>query len=76
MANALVTGQTGNQAFTDEKVRDPGVKALMEKIMVALDPEMKTLESRVEMKTKGGKVYSAFTDVLKEIPHWRRKGSG
>ena len=40
----------------------------MEKITVALDPEMKTLESRVEMKTKGGKVYSAFTDVLKEIP--------
>jgi 2-methylcitrate dehydratase PrpD len=68
VANALVTGQTGNQAFTDEKVRDPGVKALMAKISVALDPEMKTLESRVEMKTKDGKVYSAFTDVLKEIP--------
>ena len=68
VANALVTGQTGTQAFTDEKVRDPGVKALMDKITVALDPEMKTLESRVEMKTRGGKVYSAFTDVLKEIP--------
>ena len=68
VANALVTGQTGNQAFTDEKVRDPGVKALMEKITVALDPEMKTLESRVEIKTTAGKVYSAFTDVLKEIP--------
>jgi len=68
VANALLTGQTGTQAFTDEKVQDPGVRALMEKITVALDPEMKTLESRVEMKTKGGKVYSVFTDVLKEIP--------
>jgi 2-methylcitrate dehydratase PrpD len=68
VANALVTGQTGTQAFTDEKVRDPGVRGLMEKITVVLDPEMKTLESRVEMKTKGGKAYSAFSDVLQEIP--------
>jgi 2-methylcitrate dehydratase PrpD len=68
VANALLTGQTGNQSFTDEKLRDPAVKALMGKITVALDPEMKALESRVEMKTKGGKVCSVFTDVLKEIP--------
>jgi 2-methylcitrate dehydratase PrpD len=68
VANALVTGQTGMQAFTDEKARDPGVNALMKKISVAVDPEMKTLESRVEMETKGGKVHSAFVDVLKEVP--------
>jgi 2-methylcitrate dehydratase PrpD len=68
VANAVVTGQTGMQAFTDEKVRDPGVNALMKKITVAVDPEMKTLESRVEMETKGGEVHSAFVDVLKEVP--------
>ncbi len=68
VANALVRGQTGTQAFTDEKVRDPEVRALMEKITVVLDPEMKTLESRVEMRTRGGKVHTAFSDVLQQIP--------
>jgi 2-methylcitrate dehydratase PrpD len=68
VANALVTGQTGTQAFTDEKVRDPDVRDLMKKITVAVDPEMKTLESRVEMETGEGKKYNAFSDVLQEIP--------
>jgi 2-methylcitrate dehydratase PrpD len=68
VANALVRGQTGTQAFTDEKVRDPEVRALMKKITVVLDPEMKTLESRVELRTRGGKGYLAFSDVLQEIP--------
>jgi 2-methylcitrate dehydratase PrpD len=68
VANALVTGQTGTQAFTDEKVRDPAVNDLMKKVTVALDPELKTLESHVEMETKGGQAYTAFSDVLQEIP--------
>jgi 2-methylcitrate dehydratase PrpD len=68
VANALVTGETGNQAFTDEKVRDPGVRELMKKITVTVDPEMKTLESRVEMKTAEGNTFSAFSDVLKDVP--------
>jgi 2-methylcitrate dehydratase PrpD len=68
VANALITGQTGNQAFTDDKVRDPAVNALMKKVTVEVDSEFKTLESRVEMETKGGQTYSAFTDVLQEIP--------
>jgi 2-methylcitrate dehydratase PrpD len=68
VANALITGQTGTQAFTDEKVRDPAVNELMKKITVAMDPELKTLESRVEMETRGGEVHRAHFDVLKEIP--------
>ncbi len=68
VANALVTGQTGTQAFADERVRDPAVREMMKRITVALDPDLKTLESRVEMVTKGGKVYTAFSDVLQEIP--------
>jgi len=73
VANALVTGETGNQAFTDEKVHDPGVRELMKKITVTVDPEMKTLESRVEMETGDGQTYSAFSDVLQEIPALERK---
>ena len=68
VANALLGGQTGTQAFTDERVRDPAVRALMQKISVSLDPEMKTLESRVRIETKEGKIYSSFSDVLQEIP--------
>ena len=68
VANALVTGQTGNQAFTDEKVRNPDVRELMKKISVTVDPEMKTLESRVELDTGEGKTFSAVADVLQEIP--------
>lgn len=68
VANAVLRGETGTQAFTDEKVRDAGVRELMKKIHVTLDPKMKTLESRVEMETKDGQVFCAFSDILQEIP--------
>lgn len=68
VANALLRGATGIEAFTDEKVNDPGVKALMQKVTVVLDPEMKALESKVEVETKDGKVYSSFSDILQQIP--------
>jgi 2-methylcitrate dehydratase PrpD len=68
VANALLRGQTGTQAFTDEKVRDPGVRELMRKISVSADPEMETLGSQVEVETEAGRVLSAFTNVLQEIP--------
>ena len=68
VANALVTGQTGNQGFTDEKVRNPDVRAMMQRITVVLDPEMKALESQVEIEAHDGRLFNAFSDVLQEIP--------
>ncbi|MCK7509436.1 MAG: MmgE/PrpD family protein [Desulfobacterales bacterium] len=44
VANALLRGVTGMQAFTDEKVNDPAVRAIMKKIKVINDPEIKALE--------------------------------
>jgi len=68
VANALLRGETGTRAFTDEQVNDPAVRALMNKIRVSLDPEMKALESRVEVETRDGTVRSGFSDILQQIP--------
>jgi 2-methylcitrate dehydratase PrpD len=73
VANALLRGETGNQAFTNEKVNDPQVRALMEKVVVSLDPEIKALESRVELTTADGRVVSGFSDILQQIPPLERK---
>jgi len=73
VANALLRGETGNQAFTDEKVNDPHVRALMEKVVVTLDPEIKALESRVEVTTDDGRVVCGFSDILQQVPPLERK---
>jgi 2-methylcitrate dehydratase PrpD len=68
VANALLRGETGMQAFTDEKVNDPAVRSLMERITVINDPEIKALESLVEVEVNGGKTFKAFSDILQQIP--------
>ena len=68
VANALLRGETGTRAFTDEKVADPAVRALMARVRVSLHPDMKALESRVEVETQDGKVLSGFSDILQQIP--------
>jgi len=68
VANALLRGETGMQAFTDEKVKDPRVRVLMKKIKVIDDPEIKALESLVEVEIHDGKTYKAFSDILQQIP--------
>jgi 2-methylcitrate dehydratase PrpD len=68
VANALVRGETGYRAFTDEKVNDPEVRALMKKIAVSLDQQVFGLASRVEVETYDGKVHSGFSDILQQIP--------
>lgn len=68
VANALLRGNTGMQAFTDEKVNDPEIRALMKKISVELDDQKVAMEATAEVETTGGKVYSAFSDILQEVP--------
>lgn len=68
MANAILRARTGMEAFTDEKVRDPEVQDLMEKITLERAQNMNWTESRVEVKLNSGEVYSKFFDALKEIP--------
>ncbi|MFO8113344.1 MAG: MmgE/PrpD family protein [Desulfosalsimonadaceae bacterium] len=68
VANALVNGETGTNAFTDENVSDPAVTTLMEKITVTLDPEKIALEAHVDIETRDGKVRRGFSDILQQIP--------
>ena len=67
-ANALLRGNTGMQAFTDDMVRDPEVRAVMNKINLVPDPEMFALEARVDLETRDGRTFEARSDVLNEIP--------
>lgn len=72
VANALIRGKggTGLQSFTDEKVNDPEIQELMKKISTAMDPDKIALEATVEVETNSGKVYSADSDILNEIPEF------
>jgi 2-methylcitrate dehydratase PrpD len=68
VANALLRGNTGLQAFTDVKVKEPQVKKLMAKILTHQDPGITALDAKVEIETLEGKTYSAYSDIFKEIP--------
>jgi len=75
VANALIHGETGTQAFTDDRVRDPRVRELMKRVAVILDPEIKGLESRVEVETRAGDISSGFSNILEQIsPLETKKG--
>jgi 2-methylcitrate dehydratase PrpD len=73
VANALLRENTGMQAFTDEKINDPELKAFMKKITVEPTQDFKTLEARVEIETDSGKSYTAVSDILKLIPELTEK---
>jgi 2-methylcitrate dehydratase PrpD len=68
LANALLRGETGRQAFTEVMVNEPEVKALMKKIKVLPDIELSGMAARVEAKMRSGKVFSKANDILNEIP--------
>jgi 2-methylcitrate dehydratase PrpD len=68
VANALLREETGMKAFTDEKVNDPAVRAIMKKINVINDPKMQALESLVEVEVNNGKSFQSFSDILQQIP--------
>jgi 2-methylcitrate dehydratase PrpD len=68
VANVLLRGTTGNEAFTDERVKEPSVVELMRKVTPILCGDMIALDARVEVETRDGKVYSAYADILQQIP--------
>jgi 2-methylcitrate dehydratase PrpD len=68
VANALCTGITGNQAFTDENVHHPITRQLMEKINVVLDQKKIALEADVTIETFDGRKYEGSSDILQQIP--------
>ncbi len=75
VANALLRGDTGVQAFTDERVNAPDVQAFMRTVSVAISPEFKTLEATASVRTTGGAAYAATANILKDIPPFDAKRS-
>jgi 2-methylcitrate dehydratase PrpD len=73
VANALLRGDTGMKAFTDEKVNDPEIKRFMERISVVPEAEIGGLAAYVIIKTQTQTVHQAFSDVLNEIPDLETK---
>ena len=73
VANALLRDVTGMAAFTDEMVRDPAVKALTAKVELQKDPQKTALEATVEIVTRDGRTFSAFSDILQKIPPLEKK---
>jgi 2-methylcitrate dehydratase PrpD len=68
VANALLRGNTGMQAFVDERVSDPAVQAFMKKIILVRDEKKVAMEADVELETADGMVYSASSDIFQEVP--------
>ena len=67
VANALLRKDTGNKAFSDEKVNDPQIIALMDKISVEVKNEYKMVETIVEITTGSGKIYTRSADVMTDV---------
>lgn len=70
VANALLRGETGLKAFTDEKVKDPQVRELMERVAVIADPDIPegSWLARAEMEVNSGRVCESIADVSEDIP--------
>jgi 2-methylcitrate dehydratase PrpD len=68
VANAVLRGTTGLQAFSDEMVNDPEVQSVMTKITTIEDPEVQGLDARVDVETVTGKIFTAGSSILSEVP--------
>lgn len=73
LANAILRGDTGLRAFTDEKVNDVGVKDFMKKISLSLNEDLEPMEAHVTLETRTGKVHEKSSDVFREIPDLEEK---
>ena len=67
VANALLRGDTGLAAFTDEKVNEPEVVALRNKIHASADDRLSVFEAEMRLRVKG-KEYRHQCDLLESPP--------
>lgn len=73
IAAALVDGNVLPESFSDEKLKDPRIREVLQKIKVVSDPEIDELfprikRARVTITTTDGQRYTAQTDVAKGDP--------
>ena len=73
IAAAVVDGNVLPESFSDEKLKDPRIREVLQKIKVVADPEIDELfprikRARVTITTTDGQRYTAQTDVAKGDP--------
>ncbi|OGQ48733.1 MAG: hypothetical protein A3I10_05100 [Deltaproteobacteria bacterium RIFCSPLOWO2_02_FULL_57_26] len=73
MAIGVLEHKAGIAQFSDRKVRDPRVVALMRRVTLTVDPELEALgydqvRSRIRIKLKGGKTIEGRADVARGHP--------
>ena len=73
IAAAVVDGNVLPESFSDEKLKDPEIRAVLPKIKVIADPEIdelfpKVKRARVTITTTDGQSHPAETDVAKGDP--------
>ena len=68
VSNALIHGETGVQAFIDERVSSSDIQEMMKKITIQLDDKKTGLEATVCIQTKDNQEYCADSDILQQIP--------
>ena len=73
IAAAVVDGNVLPESFSDEKLKDPRIREVLQKIKVVSDSEIDELfprikRARVTITTTDGQRYTAQTDVAKGDP--------
>jgi 2-methylcitrate dehydratase PrpD len=64
VALALGEGETGEPQFNDEKVRDPRLVALRDKVKIAPDPNLSPSRAKIRVATRDGRVLEKFMETL------------
>lgn len=62
VAAALVTGRAGEQAFTDQAVKDPVIVTLRKKIIATVDPAIKADQVDMTVTLNDGRVLHQFIE--------------
>jgi 2-methylcitrate dehydratase PrpD len=64
IALALADGDTGEKSFCDEKVRDPRLTAIRDKVRIESDPGLSPSRAKIKIFTRDGRVLEKLMDTL------------
>ncbi|MGA2955516.1 MAG: MmgE/PrpD family protein [Thermodesulfobacteriota bacterium] len=64
VALALGDGDTGEPSFNNEKVRDPRLVALQDKVNITPDPGLSPSRAKIKIFTKDGRILEKFMETL------------
>jgi 2-methylcitrate dehydratase PrpD len=64
IALALADGDTGETSFCDEKVRDPRLTAIRDKVQLESDPGLSPSRAKIKIFTRDGHVLEKLMDTL------------